>query len=1027
MMMRTKFLPPIFAFLFSIFFQLNAQQLSIRGIVRDSETMESIANVTIISGKNSSQSDQSGNFNIDAPKGSKLKFTSLGYRSSEIVVDSSFVEVLLIRDFADIDEVVVVGYGTVKRSDLTGSVTRVNSETFKNQPMTQFTDMLSGTVAGFSSKQSTGAAGKGSMQIRGPNSIQAGSSPMIVLDGVIFNGSIEDINPNDIKTIDILKDASSAAVYGSRAASGVVLITTEKGHSGEPSINISSSVGVSQLLNPGYFARDPQNYLNMRRDFFRSRESNKLPDYHWLSPSELPAGVSIEDWRKTVNNPDPDDEKEWLRRLSFFPTEIEGYKNNQTVNWVDEGFRTGLRQDYNIGISAGSEKSKQYFSLGYVNNQGILLGDKYKAIRGRVNLDFDLSSWLKIGTNLQFSRQDESSVPATLDRIQIMSPYASLYDDKGKLNWYPHGYLGGPTNPLLDHYGQEKEYITYNLFGSVFAEIALPFGIQYKASFQPLIETYRDYNYWSPETQKGGHTFSNGYATRDDFTLSEWMIDNLLKWNKEIGIHNFDVTLLYSAEERNTWLSQATNQNFLPSPILGFGGIQFGDKPAISANDEKRTGDAFMARLNYSLLKKYLLTLSIRRDGYSAFGQENPKASFPAAAFAWQIHNEEFFKVKSVNELKLRLSWGVNGNRDIGVYSALDQIGSNPYYNGSGTQQGVVTSTLPNAALRWEETEALNLGLDLSMFDYRLNLTADVYQMKTSNLLVNRSLPTITGFEDVMTNIGQLDNKGLELSLSTKNIRRENFDWTSSLNFSLNRNKIKTLFGDQGKYILEGKEYYGELPEYGNKWFPGKSLDAIWDYSILGVWQKDEAAEALKYTLYPGDYKAEDLDGNGKYEALQDKKFIGYTEPRFNIGLRNEVNFLRNFSASVFIRADLGHKRHFNPSLVDVTSLDRLSTANFPYWSPDNPTNDWPRLGFRRTAYGGGIMPYKPTSFLRVQDVSLAYNVGKEYLQALKFTSLRAFVSARNLFTFDKWPGADPESGFAPMPRTFSVGLNIVL
>jgi len=1026
-MMKTKIFTAIIAFLFPILIPLNAQELSVKGVVKDSETLEPIANVTITSEGNTWQSDELGEFTITVAGTSNLKFTSVGYKTLELEATKPFLEVSLTKELSDIDEVVVVGYGTVKKSDLTGSVTRVNSETFKNQPMTQLTDMLSGTVAGFSSKQATGASGRGSMQIRGPNSIKAGSSPMIVLDGVIFNGSIGDINPNDIETMDILKDASSAAVYGSRAASGVVLITTTRGRSEDPSIDVSSSVGVSELINPGYYTRGPDNYIDMRRDFFRSRDANQLPDYHWFSPNDLPAGVTLEQWRSTVNNADADNEKEWLRRLSFFPIEIENYKNNETVNWTNEGFRYGLRQDYNIGISAGSSKSKQYFSLGYVNNEGILLGDEYKTIRSRINLDFDLSSWLKVGTNLQISRHDESSVVATLSRIQTMSPFAKLYDDQGKLNWYPHGYLGGPTSPVLDYYGQEKEFIKYNLFGSLFAEVALPFGIQYRVAFQPLIQSYRNYNYWSPDTPTGGHTYSNGYATRDDFTLSEWMIDNLLKWNREIGIHNFDVTLLYSAEERNSWLSSARNQNFLPSSILGFGGIQFGDKPGISAEDEKRTGDAFMARLNYSLLKKYLLTLSIRRDGYSAFGQENPKASFPAAAVAWQIHNEEFFKVKSINELKLRLSWGVNGNRDIGVYSALDKIASNMYYDGTGIQQGILTSTLPNASLMWEETEALNLGLDLSMFDYRVNVTADLYQMKTSNLLVNRSLPTVTGFVEVMTNIGQLDNKGLELTVSTKNIQREKIDWSSAINFSLNRNKIKTLFGDQGNYVLEGKEYYGELPEYGNKWFPGKSLDAIWDYSVLGVWQQDEAAEAAKYTLFPGDYKVEDLDGNGKYEALQDKKFIGYTEPRFSIGFRNEVNFLKNFNASIFLRADLGHKRAFSPSLVDVTALDRLSTANFPYWSPDNQSNDWPRLGFRRTAYGGGIMPYKSTSFLRVQDISLGYNVGSEYLKALKFSSLRIFASARNLLTFDNWPGADPESGFDPMPRTYTLGLNLIL
>lgn len=301
-----------------------------------------------------------------------------------------------------------------------------------------------------------------------------------------------------------------------------------------------------------------------------------------------------------------------------------------------------------------------------------------------------------------------------------------------------------------------------------------------------------------------------------------------------------------------------------------------------------------------------MLTASIRRDGYSAFGQDKPRAVFPAAAIAWQISEESFFNVDWMNQLKLRLSWGINGNRDIGAYAALAQLDRNLYSDGSRVLTGVFNTSLANPGLAWEQTESYNLGLDVALFEDRINASIDVYDMSTTNLLMNRNLPQITGYENVTTNLGELENRGFEFTLNTSNVSSSNFSWGSDFVFSLNRNKIKRLFGDFGEYTLVSETFEGELPDFGNEWFPGHPIDAVWDYDIIGVWQTDEAEQAAVYGARPGDYKAVDVNGDGNYTEVADKQFIGYRQPRFRLGLRNEISY-KNFSASMFIRSDLGH------------------------------------------------------------------------------------------------------------------------
>ncbi|MDB5261709.1 MAG: SusC/RagA family TonB-linked outer membrane protein [Adhaeribacter sp.] len=1001
----------------------------ITGRITDGDTKEPLPGVNImIKGTSTgTATDANGNYSLEAVGSEAVLVVSfVGYLKKEIPIkNQTIIHVSLMPDLAQLNEVVVIGYGTAKKSDLTGSVARLDAETFKTQPLTQVTDMLTGTVAGFSGNQNTSAAGGSSMEIRGPNSLNAASDPMIVLDNAIYNGSISDINPSDIATIDILKDASSAAVYGARAASGVIIITTKKGASGQTTVNFSTKIGVTQAAN-AFKSFDGEGYLDYRRDVLRAMVPGN-PGYYFHNPNALPAGVTLDQWRRASNNPEPDNTLEWLSRLRFFPTEIENYQAGKTVDWYDKVMQSGFRQNYDVSVAGGTDKVKYYWSGGYDNNQGVIVGDKFSAFRTRLNVDFDVSKWLTLGINSQFADRDQSVVQADLIGMLRTSPYGSEYNKNGNLNWWPGDYPGG-ENPLINYYGQDRLKRDYSLFASIYARLKLPFGFDYKLSVQPRYQFGKDYNYWSSKTIIGGSTHSQGYGTRNETSGYERIIDNLLHWNKELGIHNFDLTLLYSSEQNRTFYTQLTNETFVPNQNLGYNALQFGSNPSLNNNDTEITGDAVMARLNYGLLNKYLFTASVRRDGYSAFGQKNPRATFPAAAFAWQVSEEDFFQVPVINRLKVRLSWGVNGNRQIGAYSALAQLNSNMYYDGTNVQVGVYNNTLANPNLVWEKTKSVNLGVDMGLFNNRLDISLDYYDMTTTDLLMNRLLPQITGFTSITSNLGELGNKGFELTMNTVNVNQPKFSWRSHLVFSLNRNKIKKLFGDYEAVTIDGKTVRREVPDYSNEWFPGQAIDRVWNYELLGIWQLDEAANAAEYRMKPGDFKALDVDGSRAYEALTDKKFIGYEQPRYRFGVRNDFNFLKNFSASIFVRADLGHIGALPEALHQGSeTYDRRNTWALPYWSPDNPTNDYARLIVNENAYGGGIRIYKSRSFVRIQDLSLSYALPSDIAPLLKLNNLRIFGSVRNLYSFDKWPAWDPESGDTPMPRTLTFGLDFSL
>lgn len=990
---------------------------------------EPLQNVSIlIAGtKIGTTTNSDGYFILSAPddKNVVLEVSSVGYQMKKVNVGKQTeINVTLEVEVSGLSDVVVIGYGTAKKGDLTGSVSRIDAKTFQNQSMTQVTDMLAGTTPGVYTTQSTSAEGGGTMQIRGPSSIGAGTEPLIVLDGAIYNGSISDINPADVESIDILRDASSAAVFGSKAASGVILINTKKGRNGKPTIDFSSNVGMAQTthdLRPF----SPQGYLNLHRDYLTQFNPN-LPYGYYFQPDQLPAGVTLDQWRNFSANPAADNVDEWITRIGLKPVEIENFKAGKTTDWYDLVVGSALRQDYTIGVGGGSKDLKYYLSAGYLNNKGIITGDQFSTVRTRLNLDLRVTNWLNVGTNTQFASRNESVAPGNLSNATAESPYGSMWNPDGSLKALPDDQT---PNPLENYYGQQRSHITNTLFSILYAQIKLPFGIQYKISFQPNFAFSKDYNFWSTNTTTGSTSYVGGYGTRDDSQSYGWLLDNILTWNKEIGIHKFDLTLLANAELSKSWLSHQANSNFSPNANLTYNALQFGIQPALSDTDQQRSGNAYMARLNYTLLNKYLFTGSVRRDGYSAFGQQNPTAVFPAFAFAWKISDESFYKIPWMNQLKLRTSWGVNGNRDIGTYSALASLGSILGYDGANVQSGVYNSTLSNVGLRWERTQSTNIGLDIGLFQNRIDMSIDAYNKVTTDLLMSRQLPIITGFSSIESNLGELDNRGFEVLINTKNVKTKNFDWSSSFTFSLNRNKIKSLYGDTGVYQLLGKTQSGELPDFTNQWFPGQALDAVWNYQVTGIWQLSEKDEAAAYGMVPGDWKVRDVNGDHKYLQFDDKKFIGYTAPRYRIGLRNEFTFFQNFSASIFIRADLGQLRSMSFLTQNKSVFDRINTWSLPYWSPENPSNEYARNDFPDNTgkYNGGLIIYRPSGFVRVQNFSLSYNFPSALVERSGLKSLRIFTSMQNLFTFTDYPGFDPESGMTPMPKVFSLGLNLTL
>ncbi|MFA6767220.1 MAG: TonB-dependent receptor [Parabacteroides sp.] len=977
-----------------------------------------------------------------------LVFSYVGYLNQEVPVGNlDHLNVEMKEDTKNLEEVVVIGYGTAKKRDLTGAISSIKTEQLTAEVPRSMQDLMRANSPGLNVGLTTNAKGDASLQVRGVNTLKAGSSPLIVLDGAIYDGSLADINPSDVESIDVLKDASSAAVYGAKSANGVVVVTTKKGQVGKPIVNFNANLGFVQAANKRKVL-DADGFIKYRQDYELTRNSTdylaKYPEI-FLDPRQLQNVNQLDWYNYTQKTPVSSVTQEqlvtaWLSRLDFKAIEIENYLSGNITDWEKLVFQAGLQQDYTSSISNRTNNMAYYWSLGYTDREGIVTGEDYSVFRTRLNLESKITNFLTIGINSSFSSRDETKLNnndadgyylCKWESMIDISPYGSnnISDPASIYRRLPTG-DSVAVNPFYDNLYRDRKKRYNILDANLYAKILFPFDIDYQINFIPHYQWYEYFMHQSSANEEWAST--GGSSERTTSKVYNWQVDNVLHWKRQFNkMHNIELTLLANAEKRQTWSQSATTSKYSPSDILSYHRIQAGTVPLVSSEDTYATGDALMGRLFYSYDNRYMITTSVRRDGYSAFGQKHPHAFFPAVALGWTFTSERFMKNVGnwLNYGKLRLSWGQNGNRDIGQYEALSDLtsGLHPYIDQNGslyTSSQLYVNRMSNADLKWERTSSYNVGLDYSLFGDLLSGSIETYISKTNDLLIDRAVPEITGFGSVASNMGEIKNRGVELSLSANLIKHKNFNYILSGNFSLNRRKIVHLYGTKVDVLDENGSVIGqkEADDISNKWFIGHDTNEIWDYVRDGVWQESEVKEAAKYGCQPGDFKYVDQNGDGVMTNA-DKVFQKkYTTPRFRWTLRNEFQFYKDFSVSFMIYSYWGQYGTFNYAANTSNFPSRSSYYDQPHWMPDNPINDFARIGSKNIGNN-----YINRSFIRLDNITFSYRVPPSFLHKFSIQNMRLSATVRNVAVFaPDWKYWDPESG-SPTPRTFNLSLNFTL
>jgi TonB-dependent starch-binding outer membrane protein SusC len=962
--------------------------INIKGIVAD-ENDEKLPGVSIaVKGTTrGSNTNLNGEYLISVPDvNAVLVFSFVGYKSQEVVVGNrTTINVVLNVDNKALDEVVVIGYGTQKKKDLTGAVASVNIENSKLQPNTNAAQILRGTTAGVLVTDNGRPGQSGTIRIRGINSISASTSPLIVLDGIIYaGGNLSDINPGDIETIDVLKDASSTAIYGSLAANGVIEITTKKGKTGKPKFSFNSYTGVSDYaFLPKYL--NAEQYLAARKD------------------AEIAAGGVV----------------------PFQPIELENIAAGKSVNPFDEIKQTAPLSNYELSVAGKTDKVNYFFSGGYMNAKSPVRGDNFSRISSRLNLGVQATDWLKLGINSGYSSRDDSGVRASLINTTYLSPYASLYMPDGVTPRVLPMDIGLVANPLFGNILNTRYSLTNVLFTNVYADLSIVDGLSYKINGGYTRTDSKLFTY----NPSFALTNSLGSGSKRNTESQNLTVENIVKYQRRIANkHSFDLTLLYGIYELENQFSFLSSQNIF-NDALGYDALEIGNSFNIDAGASKNKQTSSMARLGYSYSSKYFLTLSMRRDGYSAFGDGKKYGIFPAAALSWNVTEEDFLKdIKQIDFLKLRASWGRNGNRGVSEYSSLSQVGQANYVFGDGgpTTVGLYSTSFANPNLGWETSESFNLGLDVELFSSRVTSSINFYSTKTFDLLLSQTIPNTNGYETFLRNIGETANNGLEIDLKTVNIKKGDFTWNTNLAFSFNRNKIVKLTGrDINQDGIEDDDI-------ASGWFIGKPLGSNFDYVFDGIFQTGDDLTLITGAKI-GDIRFKDINGpagvpDGKITAL-DRTVISNNQPDFNMGITNIFRY-KGFSLSSTFNIRQGGLSPIATLNPGSSFFDQANFLNVPYWTPTNPINTAPRIDYRNPL-GYGF--YSDRSFVRLQDVSLGYEVPQKLLSKLHINTLQIFASGKNLATWTDWKGWDPEFGSGsrepgnngPLLKTFTAGINL--
>jgi TonB-linked SusC/RagA family outer membrane protein len=943
-----------------------------------------------------------------------LIFSFVGYKSQEVTIGNrTTIDIQLATDNKSLDEVVVVGYGMVKKSDLTGSVARIDEGIIKATPIVSLDRAMQGRIAGVQvTSNSAAPGGSTTIRIRGTGSVNAGNDPLYVIDG-FPTGDLNSINPNDIESIEILKDASATAIYGSRGSNGVVLVTTKRGKTGQSSINFESYYGVQSVRRkvPLLNAREYATFIN------EARINGGGAAYFDGSTAARPLPESL----------------------------------GEGTDWQDEVFRTAPIQSYQLSFTGGETKTRYAISGNYYDQQGIILNSYFKRFSLRANLDREVKPWLTIGLSMQGAHTRSNSsrtatdggaaggvTNAALNYAPVFPIYASpgiYYRDQSTLN----GSL--VDNPV----GLAKEvtnlYYTLRLLTNFYADFKIGPHLTFRTTLGADLLASKQNNYATRLIQLGAST--NGSASVVSALNINYLNENTLTYNRTFATkHNLTALLGYTSQAYNIESVTANainfNDDFALYNNLGAGATL--QNPASGAADWALI--SYLARINYGFDSRFLLTLTARRDGSSRFGPNNKYGFFPSGAFAWRVINEKFLQSqKSISDLKLRLSYGVAGNQGIGDYSYLSNISITQGILGGATptiQSGGVPATISNYDLRWEKSTQFDAGLDIGVLNNRIRLTTDYYKKITSDLLFSVNVPQTTGYSTIQQNIGKVSNQGWEFALSTANVDSKDFKWTTDFNISFNQNKILTL---DGRSEFTSGIGSGHLQVFNTALLKvGEPLGNFYGRVVDGLFQTQEEVNAsAQKTEKPGDLKYKDLNGDGVINDL-DRTIIGNGNPKFFGGFNNTFTY-KGFDLTIFLQGSSGNSiLNFGRfGLYNLNGNNNQSKDVLNRWTPTNTNTDIPRAN---SAGGQRILStfhVEDGSYLRLKNISLGYTLPQLVSKKLALQQVKIYVSAQNWLTFTNFKGYDPEVNFAggnpisqgidygsyPTAKTFLAGLNV--
>lgn len=956
----------------------DLQQSTVSGKVVDASTGDGLPGVSIVLkgttvGVNT---DVEGNYSISATAADAiLIYSFVGYISQEIPVGGRIrIDVKLAVDVTALDEVVVVGYGSQKKSDITGSVASMPKDRLENAPNQNLAQAIQGSIPGVMIQtSSSGATPNEVIMIRGRNSILADNSPLIVVDGIPYSGNISDLNPNDIQSIEILKDASSAAIYGSRGSNGVILISTKEGVEGQVRISYD-----------GYYSVQKFSFL---------------PDYM--------DGSQFYDFKMTR-----------------FPgamtrSEREIYESGTWTDWIKTGLQNGASNQHTLSVSGGSNNTKFFVSGNYLDIQGLSLNDNFQRLTSRINLDTKVMKWLSLGSRTQFSLDDKSGMGPDMSELFQTNPLTKAFESDGSQAiyiWDDDHYFGNPLQMML----YENVDKSYQIITNNYAIIDFPFieGLTYRINTGITARFSDEATYMGRETKIGLE--AKGIAEISRFRSNNTIIENILSYNREFGKSSIFGTAVYSYE-KNYSSANSLDANGFPHDFLKWYSSAQATQiiPDFSLNES--TLQSQMLRFNYAYDSRYLATVTGRRDGFSGFGSDSKWGLFPSVALGWNVHNENFFPWKNVvNELKIRISYGLNGNQAVGAYRSISRLGEYNMVSNKQTQAGYIPSRLGQETLGWESSKTLNFGLDFGLFKNRLSGSINLFNTNTTDLLLNRSISAVHGITSITQNIGETMNRGFEIAIQSRNIVSSDFGWTTSANFAFTHNEIVSLYG-------ELDESGNEIDDVANAWFIGEPIRVNYDFVWEGTWQLEETEEAARWGTKPGFVKLSDFNGDGTL-AADDKRIQGQQDPKFIWGMSNSFTY-KGFKLDVFVHGVHGVTKE-NSIMTDETWADvRRNTIVKNWWTEDNPTNGWVINALNAERMSGILGTiFEDASFVRLKDVSLSYSIPKAFLNRYSVENLRLFVTGRNLATITKWRGLDPEldnQRQIPLQKEYVFGLNL--